>query len=407
MKSAAISDLCFAIGGGVVVIGNRTYVRYRKFSRSVVMTLIFFLSASFLGACGFSREERQQMQEISQTAKANAVNYIQEKYEFAAEAVKADVCTERDGAFAHPSITGCAVVTMEYEGKKFKVHISGEADTTQGTDDFQHDVISEDAREYFASLLGYEVYDIYLEYKDQPITGNPYSDRQERNLINELYQTGEFGSFIQRHPISTSISDCKNQDFTDFPQTNPNAAAYLEECAEECDTKVILISYRDEAAYQSGYVHTYGSGRILDFDIEQDGMYITSYIGFEKDGTECDRFEVQEYDGIFISCADQIKGDDLAVSSGQREWMDLGETKKSPVSAVYSIQREQSGEITVYIPYETFWEDWKGRRVYIQHETKDKWSQYDINLKRTKDGKYLFFTFTNFYGGGFDFAVFS
>ena len=389
------------------MIGKRTYIRYGKFSRSTAMTLIVFLSVSFLGGCGFSSEQRQQMQEISQTAKTNAVNYILEKYEFAAETVDADVCTEQDGAFNTPSITGCAVVTMEYEGKKFKVHISGEADTIQGTDDFQYDVILEDAREYFASLLGYEVYDIYLEYKDEPITGDPYSDRQKQNLINELYQTGDFESFIQRHPISASVSDCKNQDFTDFPKTNPKAAAYLEECAEEYDTKVILISYRDEAAYQSGYVHTYGFGRILDFEIEQDGMYITSYIGFERDGTECNRFEVQEYNGIFISCADRIERDDLAVSSGQKEWMDLGETKKSPVSAVYSIQKEQSGEITVYIPYEKFWEDWKGRRIYIQHKYEDKWYQYDVILTRTKDGKYLFFTFTNFYGEGFDFAVLS
>ena len=383
------------------MIGKGTYVRYRKFLRSAAMTLIVFLSVSFLGGCGFSREERQQMQEISQTAKANAVNYILEKYGFTAEAVKADACTYRHEAFDSPSITGYAMVTMEYEGKKFKVHISGEADTTQGTDDFQYDVILEDAKEYFSSLLGYEVYDIYLEYKDILIMG----DQHERNLINELYQTGEFGSFIQRYPISASVSDCKNQDFTDFPQTNPKAAAYLEECAEEYGTKVILISYRDEAAYQSGYVHTYGFGRILDFEIEKDGMYITSYIGFERDGTECNRFEVQEYDGIFISCADRIEGDDLAVSGGQKEWMDLGETKKSPVSAVYSIQKEQSGEITVYIPYETFREDWKGRRVYIQHKYEGKWYQYDVILNRTKDGKYLFF---NFYGHeSFDFAVFS
>ena len=388
------------------MIGKRASVRYRKFSRSAAIISIFFLCTAFLGACGFSREERQQMQEISQTAKTNAVNYILEKYDFAAEAVKADVCTEQDGAFAHPLITGCAVVTMEYEGKKFKVHISGESDTIQGTDDFQYDVISEDAREYFASLLGYEIYDIYLEYKDEPITGDSYSDRQERNLVNELYQTGNFESFIQRHPISISISDCKNQDFTGFPKINSKITDYLEECAEEYDTKVILISYRDEAAYQSGYVHTYGAGRILDFDIEQDGMYINSYIGFEKDSTEYNRFEVQEYDGILISCTDQIEGNDLAVSSSQKEWMDLGETEKSPASEVYSIQREQSGEITVYILYERFSVDWKGRRVYIQHEIKDKWSQYDVILTPTKDKKYLFFTFTNFYGGGFDFAAF-
>lgn len=358
--------------------------------------LIFFLIAAFLSGCGYSREEKQQMREISQISKENAVNYIKDKYGFEAEVTGVDVCTKRFEVLAHPTILGCAVVSMKYDGKKIKVHISGMTDTLQGTDDFQHDVISEEAKEYFTSLLGYEIQDFYIEY----------ANGEEKNLISELYQSGDIENFLQNHAACIRIDDCRNQDLTDFPETNPKAAAFLEQCAAAYRMKAILISYRSEEDYQSGYEHTYGRGGVMDFEIEQDGLYICSYAVFEKENTEYRRFELQEYDGIIISCIDKTEGNDLAASSNQTEWKDLGETKKAPVSDVYSIGREEHGAITVYIPYDRFSEDWKGKRIYIQHYGNDKWWQYKPITSRTRDGKYIFFTFYNFEGRGFDFAVF-
>lgn len=390
-----------------MVVIKETFRQYRKYWKAAIMVSISLLSALFLGACEFTREEKLQMQEISQTAKENAADYIMEKYGFAAEAVGADVCTERDGAFSHPTITGCAVVTMEYGEKRFKVHISGETDTTLGTDDFQYDLIAQDAKEYFSSILGYDVYDIYLEYLNEQIVGDPYSDRQKRNLVNELYQAGDFENFMQRHPISASVSDCENQDLTGLSEADPGITHYLEKCAAEYDAKVILISYRDEEAYQGGHRHTYGSGRILDFEIEKDGLYIASYAGFEREGAVCSRFGIQEYDGIFVSYIEQIQGSDLTVSGGQRDWMDLGNTKRDPVSEVYSVNSEKSCDITVYVPYEKFAEDWNAKRILIQYQYEDQWTQYDLNLTLTEDKQYLCFTFRNFNGVRFDFAAFS
>ena len=315
---------------------RRLFTQYGRF------LLILFLIAAFLCGCGYSREEKQQMREISRIAQQNAVSYIKDKYGLDAEVTGADVCTKRFEVLAHPTILGCAVISMKYEGKKFKVHISGMTDTLQGSDDFQHDVISEDAKAYFSSLLGYEIQDFYMEY----------STGQEKNLINELYQNGDIENFMQCHSANIRIDDCRNQDFTDFMDTNPIAASFLEQYAADYGMKVILISYRSEEDYRKGYEHTYGRGGVMDFEIDQDGLYICSYALFEKENTEYRRFELQEYDGIVISCIDKIEGSDLAVSGNQTEWKDLGETKKAPVSGVYSIGREGRGVITVYIPYD-------------------------------------------------------
>lgn len=372
-------------------------MRYRRFLRFAVMASMLVFSVVFLGACGFSREEKQRMKEITWKAEENAVNYIEDKYGITVEATGASACTMRYEVLSHPTIVGCAVVSMKYEGKTFQVHISGTTDTLQGTDDFQHDVILEEAKEYFTSLLGYEIHDFYMEY----------ANGEEKNLISELYQSGEIENFFQRHVTSIRIDDCKNQDFTDFQETNPEAAAFLEQCAVDCRMKTILISYRSEEDYQSGYKHTYGRGGVMDFEIYKDGLYIRSYAVFEEEDIEYNRFELQEYDGMIVSCIDKTEGSDLTVSSGQTEWKDLGETKKAPSSDVYSIDREGRGAVTVYIPYEQFSKDWKGRQIYIQHYSDDKWWQYRERPGYTKDKKYLFFTYFNFDGeGGFDFAIF-
>ena len=168
--------------------GKKDSIKFRKFFRLTVVMAGLFLFSTLLCACGniYSKEEKEQMQKLSEMGKENAVDYIKEKYGIAPTVTTAEVCTERDGAFSHPSIKGCTIVSMQFGEKRFQVHISGESRTVQGTDDYQYDLIKEEAKEYFKSLLGYEIYDIYLEYREDQIEGSFYSDDQEENLVSEL-----------------------------------------------------------------------------------------------------------------------------------------------------------------------------------------------------------------------------
>lgn len=392
-------------------VRTREYVT-RKSGKAVpegaaVMALCI---AVLLGGCGYTREEKQQRKEIAQTGMVNAVDYVAEKYGFTAQAVRAEVCTERDHAFSNPVMLGCAVIAMDYEGKEFRVHIGGEADAQSGTDDYQHDLITAEARDYFADLLGYEIQEFYLDYKEQA-EEDYYADSQEVNLVSELYEEGDIEQFLQRHPTNIRINDCTNQDLTDFADVNAEAAAYFERCAADCGMKAILISYRSADAWQGASEHVYGCWGIMDFFMEQDALWINSYAVFErdvfgKDSTVYNRFELQEYDGIVAAYTDKAAGDDLTVACNQVTWQDLGETKAAPVSAVYFVDREAAGEIVVYIPAERFFKEWKGRQIYIQHYADGKWRQYDADLQRTKDREYVYFTGYNTHGGGFAFAAF-
>ena len=343
--------------------------RINNFIRRMTVISAFLFLPIFLASCGYSREEKERMEEIAKTGEENAVNYIRKKYGFLPEVVSVDLCRERDGAFSDLYAEGCVVVRLEHEGKEFRVHISGESPAAEGTDDFQRDLIEEEAGRYFAGLLGYDIFDIYLEYREEPVEDR-YSDSQERNMVSEIYQAGDFESFMERHTLYCRIDDCLNQNFAEWAGENLDAVSFFESHAVEYGMRTVLISYRSAEDYGNGYGHTYGTDGLMNFDIEQDSLYIQSYAMFVEEGTEYDRFEIQEYDGILFGCVDKKPGKDLSVGSGIDLWRDLGETKKAPASGVYSVGGGESDFITVYIPADRYEEQWRGRSVYVQHNGK-------------------------------------
>lgn len=387
-------------------MSERTITIYdRKYISRTVILLALLCITFVLASCGYSEEEKERMRKIEETGEENAVNYIQEKYGFLPGIVRVDLCMKREEVLSDLYAEGCVVAVLEHEGKEFRVHISGEAPTTEGIDDFQRDLIAEEAGRYFADLLGYEIHDIYLEYREEPVEDR-YSDDQERNMISEIYRPGDFENFVKRHTVYCRIDDCQNRDIAEWAEKNPEAVSFLENHVSEYGMRAALISYRSVEDYENGYAHTYGSGGLMDFDIEQDSLYIRSYAMFVEEGTEYNCFEMQEYDGILFGCIDKKAGKDLVIESGRNPWRDLGETKKDPVSEIYSVAGEESGFITVYIPADRYEGQWNGRSLYVQHNGENGWSQYEENICRTRDEKYIFFMYPNFYGGDFDFAVF-
>ncbi len=388
----------------------KTCGKNRRFERLSVLAVMMVFMTAFLCACGYTEEEKAHMREIAALGEENAVEYIRNKYGITASAEEVEVCKDREsglaGAVSFPPANGDVLATMRYGDETFRVRISGERHTLAGTDDFQYALVAADAEQYFETLLGYEIYDIYLSYKENRIDGDPYTDDQEENLISEYYKTGDFEKFLQRHPVNLRIDDCTDQDLTALAAVNPAASAFFETYAKDYAVKAVLISYRSAADYRNGYRHTYGRGGLLDFEIGSDGLYIRSYAAFEKEDAAIGRFELLEYDGMVFSCVDKAPGNDLQVCAGQQAWKELGETKGEPLSVVCSVRREGCGDVVVYIPKERLLEYKGGASVFIQHFYEDKWYQYETSLYETTDQKYKFFTFPGVGGSDFDFAVF-
>ncbi len=433
-------------------------------------------TALLLTGCGPGREEKERRREIQAQGEANAIRYVEEKYGFTPEVEEVQICTERGDGDLVPWANGYVLALMRRGEDTFKVHISGEKETLEGQDDLQYKIILEDVKGYMGELLGYEIYDLYLCYREEQEsqgmrTGQEdreeqesreeqagqedqkeqvgqedreeqagqedreervaQEDREERvgqeerqdreggggppechkeDLIGELYSPGDLGGFLKRHPATIRIDDCLGQDLTDMglgavspAAVAPPAAAFFAEYAKAYGMKAVLISYRDETAYQKGLDHTYGRGGVLTFGIWEDGLWIHSYAAFDQEGTETGRFEQQAYEELLFSCVDQVEGEDLQIGASREGWMDLGETNGEPLSKIYSVGTDQTGPVTVYLPVERY-----GKRpsVYIQHYDDGKWWQYEASVGQTKDGQYNILTYMGIPDGNFQFAVF-
>lgn len=363
--------------------------------------------------CGYSREEKQRMEEIARLGEENAENYVMEKYGFAPEIEDVELCMEQGDGDPLPWANGYVLAQVRQGDQTFKVHISGEEPLADGRDDFQRELIIKEGREFFESLLGYAVYDVYLEYGEEyggtrdgrngdGHDGSRFPSCHEDGMLGELYEAGTFEAFVREHPMNVRIDDCTDRDLTMLGEENPGAAEFFGKCAADCGMKAILISYKSREDYERGYDHTYGRGGVMDFGIWNDGLYINSYGVFEEDRQELNRFELQEADGVIFGW---MEGDgDPEIGVGKRQWMELGETKGKPVSLVYSVDRDAKGEVTVYLPAERYG---RGCFVFIQHVVGgNEWRQYEAGKEVTRDGRYVFVTYHGIPDSHFDLAVF-
>ncbi len=376
--------------------------------RLLFLTVLFLWGSVFLCACGYSREEKQHRKEIEETGRENVIDYIEEKYGFTPQIEKIEVCEDWNAFSFQSDANGyvLAVVHAEDGGESFRVHISGEERTSKGRDDFQHGQIMDDGRAYFSRLVGYEIYDIALQYMEKGVTDSSYLDGREDNLLSEIYEPGSFETFLQEHPMNVRIDDCLNQDLTGLEETNADMVAFLKEYAGTWGLKAMLISWQSKEDYEKAFAHDYGRNGLQDFEIWQDGLYINSYAGFEEGEMVCSRFERQEFDGIVFTCLDQAEGNDLEITTGRNVWQDLGETRWEPLSEVYCISRDGRGEVVVYVPVDILNAYGMGRAVFIQHFADGKWWQYEAGLEKTTDKRFVFFTYHGWSNGStFDFAV--
>ncbi len=345
------------------------------------------------------------MEEIQRLGRENAVNYVMEKYGFIPEVDNIELCMVLEDGEPLPWANGNVLAFLRRGEEAFTVGISGEEATLAGADDLQYGLICQEAREYFQTLLGYDFHDFYLGYWEESPLGFA-STAREAGLIHRFYQPGSIEDFLQQYPARIRIDDCNGQDLEEYLKEHPEAWVFLQNYGENWGMKALLISYRSREDYQRSSTHSYNEGGPIAFDIGNDGLYIRSYAVFSEEEQVVSRFVLREYEKIIISSREQGEGKEPVISTGQGEWMDLGETKGSPCSKVYSVIRDAPGEITVHLPEDAFLG--KGTKVFIQHNDQDQWRQYEVKLNRTMDKQYRWFTYYG-YGkgnGNFDFAIF-
>ena len=194
--------------------------------RTLPLALLCVMASLFLCACGYWGEEKQRVKEIQALGRKNAVMYVEEKYGFTPAVRDVQVCTEREDKDPLYRANGYVMVSMDDGDKEFRVHINGERDTQAGQDDYQYDLIMKEAREYFRDLLGYEIHNIYMEYKKESGEMDSSPSCHQDYLLSQFYQAGSFTELLRQYPVNLRIDDCLNQDFTDLKERNAGAAFF-------------------------------------------------------------------------------------------------------------------------------------------------------------------------------------
>ncbi len=137
-------------------------------------------TALLLTGCGPGREEKERRREIQAQGEANAIRYVEEKYGFTPEVEEVQICTERGDGDLVPWANGYVLALMRRGEDTFKVHISGEKETLEGQDDLQYKIILEDVKGYMGELLGYEIYDLYLCYREEQESQGMRTGQEDR-----------------------------------------------------------------------------------------------------------------------------------------------------------------------------------------------------------------------------------
>ena len=201
--------------------------------------ILLFLSAIMsvtLTGCGYSEEEKAQMQEYENQASENAVSYISEKYGFQADILDAECETVDVVAVPDfsPSATGVVRVRMEYDGHEFLVKIAGDEVTTDGSDTYQLEQIQQAILEKMNALTGFSVREMHVAYGRY---WNPVMDLSDSGLVHTYYDGSNLSEVLSEKGCRMVCSGVG----VDLSMID------VEELKELVgDREVLFVSYRSE-----------------------------------------------------------------------------------------------------------------------------------------------------------------
>ena len=194
----------------------------------IIISLLLFITA-----CGYTKEEKEQMKLIEKNGKKNALNYIEEKYDIDAKVEKVVVVKQETDPIPDftPPPTGDAYVTLSYKDKEFHVLIDGLEETTKGKDDYQYDDIKEGIIEEFNNKIPYTIDNVSLSY----------GDYNHKYLISDYYNGDNIKDIINNNSINIDIYyvnvnslDISKNLINDYPKSN-----------------IQLLNFKDTKSYDS------------------------------------------------------------------------------------------------------------------------------------------------------------
>lgn len=271
-------------------VRNRGKEKRRGMSgcKCVLLLLITIMSTFFMG-CGYSKEEKEQMQQYEKQATENAICYISEKYGFQANVLETDCETLEVIAVPDfsPSATGDVLVSMEYDGHEFLVLISGEEKTTDGIDNYQLDQIRQTIMEEVNSLTGLSAREILVIYGKEY---NAEMESRNNGLVHTYYDGSNLPEVLSENNYQM-ICSCVDEDLSLID------AEVIKESLG--DGEALFVSYRSEDDYKAVSRSINLGGIPLSYNIDDKALYIDEYRVIGGNEEKHVVYDLREQDGIY------------------------------------------------------------------------------------------------------------
>jgi len=264
----------------------KNHVRLRK-GIAVVLILCNILA---LSACGYTAEEKALMAAYEKQGKENALGYIENKYGITAKVTKV-TCQKGDSSpipDLSPTPTGGVFVDMEYEGKAFRVYVTGEEASTEGYDNYQADNIEQAIKEAAANIAG-EVVGLQLCY------GRfcELDSHKNYGMVRTYFNGNNIREVLENAEYNRAMISTVNQRLDVIEQ------GMLTESFGE-NAYYALVDYVDREGYDAVAGNSFNlTGTPIAYNVKDYALFIDEYKVLRSDEEEYVDFEVGKYDDFY------------------------------------------------------------------------------------------------------------
>lgn len=286
-------------------------------------------SSSLFAGCGYTKEERQRIASYRKVGKANAINYIEQKYGFTPKVKSVD--NIYDGDTSVPTLTPMpsykVSVGMEYDGREFTVEIPGDEESIYGEDDYQRDEIIDYLKEYILDACP-QAEDVVLPLRER-----------DTDLFGPYFTGDNFDDYI-------NASDYRSKIILKLCNTDINEFSLDDFISKVQFQELFVINYKDKDKMPTPEHST----SVSLYQFKDISPYINQVVEFYKtkdsiNNDSCDIYHV-DYDNLLITTEQ-----DEEVTMEKLETEDSAEYGKC--LGAYHLQTNAK-DVNVYIPKSLF-----------------------------------------------------
>ncbi|MBD5136783.1 MAG: hypothetical protein HDT39_12600 [Lachnospiraceae bacterium] len=314
-----------------------------KNNRKIVVLLILMIFILFSSGCD-SRKQREINKSNIKGAKANAANYIKEKYGF--EATVKTAILERRGMWLGSEPLTTVLLEMEYCGKIFNVYIDGSYDNTDGMDNYQTDEIKSALKELADDTVS-GVRDVWIDSGDNASASKGDIHIFARNMFSDYYDGTNLFEMISEHNTEIVFEYVQTDVYK-----NDDWSAWDGLVENNVDMSVKFISYRSQEALENGIIRVE----------ERYAVYIDNYCSLYNEGpniykdsptyvVETNNYVLHETNGFYYYV---VGNENENVKITEIEPYDLSlwdsDRVKKVVSPAFLVKADKECEIYIFYP---------------------------------------------------------